>query len=100
MAQITVRLSEELLKHVKVAAQLAGRSMNDYVTTVLQAATDPETAGDEMTKTRERLARAGILADTGPRRTGPRPDPQAVAEAMAAAGKGKSLSDFVIEGRR
>jgi uncharacterized protein (DUF1778 family) len=99
MAQMTWRTSEEQLKHVRIAAELAGRSMNDFVSLVMAAATDPDAAGDEITRVRERLARAGILAPTGPRRTGPRPDEATLAKARAAAGRGKPLSDFVNEGR-
>ena len=99
MAQMTWRAPEELLKNVRVAAELAGMSMNEYVTMVLTAATDPDTAADEMIRIRERLARAGILAPSGPPYTGPVPDDADLARARAAAGRGKPLSDFVSEGR-
>jgi uncharacterized protein (DUF1778 family) len=97
MAQMTWRAPEELMDRVRAAAQREGRSMNEYVTWVLAAATDPELAGEEITRVRERLARAGLLAPTGTPRG--RPDEAAVARARAAAGRGKSLSEFVREGR-
>jgi hypothetical protein len=97
MAQMTWRAAEELMDRVRAAAQREGRSMNEYVTWVLAAATDPELAGEEITRVRERLARAGLLAPTGPPRR--RPDEDALVRARAAAGRGKSLSEFVREGR-
>lgn len=79
MAQMSWRSSDELAERVRRAARASGRSMNDYVTAVLDAATDPDLAGDEATAPRERLARAGFLVPAGRRRTrpagrrGPRP---------------------------
>lgn len=95
---MTLRTPDELLERVRRAAEESGRSMNDYVVTVLDAATNPELAGDQMTRIRERLARAGILGDPGgPRRK--RPDEADFEKARAAAGRGKPLSDYVSEGR-
>ena len=59
--------------------------MNEYVTIVLEAATDPSLAGTEVERTRERLARAGLLA-TNPRRPGVGPDPVAVEAAGRRGG--------------
>ena len=94
---MTWRMSDELLRRVRHAAEREGRSMNDYVTAVLEAATNPDLAGDERDRLRERLAAAGLLVPPGPPRD--RPDAAAVAKARKAAGKGKSLVDYVIEGR-
>ena len=71
--------------------------MNDYLTAVLTAATDPELATTEAARVRERLASAGILVPAA--RTVARPDSDAVARARAAAGRGKALSDYVTDGR-
>ena len=71
--------------------------MNEYVTAVLDAATDPSLAGDEATALRERLARAGLLAPAGPRRE--RPAAADVARARAAASAGTLLSTLVEQGR-
>ncbi len=98
MAQLTIRVSEELAAQLKDASAASGRSLNGWVSAVLSAAVDPETATDEATRVRERLARAGILeVDLGPPRR--RPDPDAVARARKAAGRGRPLSDLVSEGR-
>lgn len=98
MAQMTWRASEELLRRVRRTAQRQGRSMNDYVTAVLDAATDPSLSGSEVERVRERLAAAGLLVEAGePRR---RPTRAAVATARRAAGRGTPLTDLVSDGRR
>jgi plasmid stability protein len=97
MAQMTVRLDDELLDRVRHAAATRGRSMNDYVGVVLDAATDPELAGSEAERLRERLSRAGLLVPVSSSR--PRPSRAQVARARAAAGIGTPLSTLVSEGR-
>jgi hypothetical protein len=67
--------------------------LNDYLTRLAEAAVDPELAGDDMARLRERLARAGLVVEPGPKRR--RPDREAVASARRRAGKGTPLSDLV-----
>ena len=71
--------------------------MNDYVTAVLDAATDPDLAGDDATALRERLARAGLLVPAGPARV--RPPAADLARAEAAASRGTPLSSLVEDNR-
>lgn len=98
MAQVSWRAPDDLVAHVKDAAAREGRSLNEYVTRVLRAAVDPDTADDEMASLRERLARAGLLAAPEPGRS--RPDPALVAEARREfAASGLLASDMVSEGR-
>lgn len=97
MAQMTWRPSDELLRRVRRAAERQGRSMNDYVSAVLDVATDPDLAGSEAERLRERLDRAGLLAASGPPRG--RPSRADIARARAAAGRGTPLSDLVSTGR-
>jgi predicted transcriptional regulator len=99
MRQVTLRLPDELADRLKDAAQAQERSVNGYAAAVLAAAVDPELAGDEATRVRERLARAGLLAPTsaGARR---RPSNAAVARARKRAGKGRTLAELVSQGRR
>ena len=97
-AQITVRLEPELVERLKADARRAGRTMNAHVTRILAAATDPDTAGDEVQQLRERLRRAGLLLEVTPS-TEPPPDDEAVERARAEAGRGTSLSDIVSEQR-
>ncbi len=97
MAQLTVRTTDELVERVRTAAGRLGRSRNEYVVAVLDAATDPDLAGDDVERIRERLARAGLLASTGDTRR--RPDADAVAAARTAAGRGTRLSDIVTSDR-
>lgn len=52
MAQLTIRASEELIERVRAAARETGRSMNAYVADVLDAATDPDLAGDAAARLR------------------------------------------------
>lgn len=95
---MTWRTSEELLERVRRQAQEQGRSLNEWVTAVLSAASDPSFAGDQAQQLRERLARAGLLEEVGT--PVPRPSRARVAAARAAAGRGESLSAVVSAGRR
>lgn len=95
---MTWRTSEELLERVRRQAQEHGRSLNEWVTAVLSAASDPSSAGDEAQQLRERLARAGILEDIEPPVEAP--IRARVAAARAAAGRGRSLADIVTSDRR
>ncbi len=97
MAQMSWRSSEDLAERVRRAARASGRSMNDYVTAVLDAATNPDLAGDEAASLRERLDRADLLAPSGSPRV--RPAPTDLARAGAAASLGTPLSSLVEQGR-
>lgn len=97
MEQMTWRASAELLARVRRAAQRQHRSMNDYVTAVLDAATDPGLAGSEAERLRERLDAAGLLAGPGESRS--RPSAQESAGARSRAGRGTPLSELVSEDR-
>lgn len=94
---MTWRASDELMNRVRCAAKRSGRSMNEYVTYVMNAVTDPEYGGDEAERVRERLAHAGLLAPGGA--PGHRPDPEAFERARRAAGHGTPLSEIVAEDR-
>ncbi len=94
---MTWRTTDELLERVRRQAERRGRSLNEWVSAVLDAATNPETAGSDAERIRERLADAGLLANAEP----PTPtDPTRLAAARAAAGQGTPLAEFVAEGRR
>lgn len=97
MTQVTWRAPDELVERTRQAAMREGRSLNDYLTRLAQAATDPGLAGSDVEQLRERLARAGLLTPAGPPHR--RPDPAAVARARCAAGRGTPLSDLVAEER-
>jgi hypothetical protein len=96
MAQITIRADEDLILRVKQCAAEDGKSMNEYVTLVLEVATNPSHASTSFERVRERLARAGLLADLPPYR-GVRPSREDVAEASREAAKGRPLSDYVSD---
>lgn len=97
MGQLTLRIDDELAQRLKAVAAESGRSVNAYAGAVLRAAVDPDLAGDEAQRLRERLARAGLLAATGAAHPGP--EPKALAAARRRAGRGRALSDLVSEGR-
>ncbi|MGH9000465.1 MAG: transcriptional regulator [Acidimicrobiia bacterium] len=97
MGQMTWRGSDELIERVRRSARRQGRSMNDYVSAVLDAATNPDLAGDEAVRLRERLARAGVLAPAGGQRR--RPPKAQLSRARAAARGGVPLSQLVDDGR-
>jgi predicted transcriptional regulator len=98
MAQLTVRVPDDLADKVKQAARARGRSMNEHVLDLLRAATDPDLATDEAARLRERFAQAGILTPPGPAR-GARPDPGAVAAARRRAASGTPLPEIVATDR-
>ena len=95
---MTWRTSDELLERVRRQAQEQGRSLNEWVTAVLSAASDPASAGDEAQQLRERLVRAGVLDDVEPPVA--RPAAKRVAAARAAASRGRSLAGVVSDDRR
>ena len=98
MAQLTIRADEELIGRIKRSAAGMGRSMNEYVTSVLDAATNPDLAGTAAARLRERLSETGLLAVPSPM-LGQRPSPEAVAAAGARAATGRAVSEFVSDGR-
>lgn len=97
MTQVTWRAPDDLVEQARQAARREGRSLNDYLTRLVRAATDPELAGSDVERLRERLALAGLLTQSGPPRR--RPDPAAVTRARRKAGQGTPLSELVAEGR-
>lgn len=97
MAQVTWRAADELVDRVRAVAGSSGYSMNEFLTRVLDAATDPNLAGGEAARIRERLERAGLLAELSAGQSAPRPrvDPDALRAARARAGQGTSLADLI-----
>ena len=71
--------------------------MNDYMTAVLDAATNPHLAGTEAERLRERLGQAGLLTESAERRG--RPPGEEAAGARGRAGRGPALSQLVSDDR-
>ncbi len=101
MHQFSVRLSDQRAEAVKRLARSRGRSVNQTFDDLVLAATDPAHAADDIAALRERLEAAGLTIDfiVGESPT-TRPDPELLARARAAAGKGTPLSAIVSEQRR
>lgn len=73
--------------------------MNEWVNLVFRAATDPDAAGSDVERIRERLRAAGMLAEHAPL-PGRRPDPALVEAAGRRAGRSGPLgSELVSEDR-
>ena len=94
---MTWRASADLIERVRHAARRQRRSMNDYVTALLDAATNPHLADSEAERLRERLDQAGLLAEPGERRR--RPPREEAAGALSCACAGTVLSQLVSEDR-
>lgn len=99
MAQLTIRLGDDLAREVKSHAKGLGRSVNSWVVAVLDAAVNPDLEESEVLRTRARLERAGLLAKARGRRQATPPDRRRVARARKAAGAGTPLSRLVSDGR-
>lgn len=97
MGQVTWRAEDELVRRVRSTAERRGVSMNEYLTRVLSAVTDPELEGDEAEAIRAKLAQAGLLDSSGTSRT--RPSREAFERARCAAGRGSPLAEIVSEER-
>lgn len=95
--QMSLRLPDELAVQVRAHAERAGQSVNGWIALVLGAAVDPDLAGSEAERTRERLARAGLLAAGGG--SGRKPDARAAARARQAAASGTTLEAIVTDSR-
>lgn len=85
------------MERIREVAAAEDLSVNEYLTRLARAATDPDLAGDDAARTRERLARAGLLTPPGPPQR--RPDPDAVSAARAEAARGTPLSELVVADR-
>lgn len=97
-SQVSWRADDELVERARRRARELNTSLNGYLSLIVDAATDPDLAGDEAARLRSRLAAAGLLAPP-PRTSGNRPDPTAVARAAARARKGTDVAELVVSGR-
>ena len=94
---MTWRAPADLIERVRRAARRQHRSMNDYVTAVLDAATNPRLAGTEVERLRERLDQAGLLTEPSERHR--RPPREEADGARRRACVGTALSQLVSEDR-
>ncbi len=97
--QITWRADDVLVDRVRYAARSRELSVNEFMTRVLDVATDASRDPDGLGSVRERLAAAGLLAGAGARLTEPAPPADEVATARRRAARGALASDVVSEDR-
>lgn len=97
-SQLTLRIDERLARHLKQVAADRGLSVNAFAEQALAAAVDPDAAGSEIERHRERLARAGLLATPEPVDFEP-PSDEEFEAARRAAAHGVSLSDLIVQER-
>lgn len=98
MSQVSWRADAKLVARVKRVAGTHQMSMNEYLTHVLDVATDPSRASGADQQLRERLMSAGLLAISKPIGRS-RPSRAEVSAAGERAKHGTPLSDLVSEGR-
>lgn len=98
MKQLTLRVDEALAADLKSEAARRGESVNTFAAKGLTALVDPDAAGDDVAAMRERLRRAGLLAEMTPTHV-QRPTEAEMKRARDDARRGRPLSDYVIEGR-
>lgn len=99
MAQISLRISDDLARDVKADARRQKLSVNGYITFILKSASNPDFGGSEAERVRDRLRRAGLLEEwIGEPEVQP-PTTEEFETARAKASKGKSLTDLVLEER-
>ena len=98
MRQLNLRVPEALADDLKRAAADQGRSVNALATDGLRALVDPDFAGDEADRIRERLRQAGLLTQLEPM-PGDRPSKEDVQRSRESAGQGRPLSEYVSDGR-
>ena len=99
-AQVTWRASEELIARLKAAAADRGVSMNEYLTELVEAATDPANAPTSRERLRAKLRAAGLLAPPYPPSDRPPVTDEELEEIRRSVDPDFSWSDHVIEERR
>jgi predicted transcriptional regulator len=97
-SQLTLRIDERLARHLKQVAADRGLSVNAFAEQALAAAVDPDAAGSEVERHRERLRRAGLLATPEPVDF-ERPSDEEIEAALRELAKGKPLHEYIVEER-
>lgn len=99
MHQLTIRMSDDLAREIAREARVQGVSVNRLICRAVEAVVSPDTIDDDLLRLRARLRAAGLIVEDPPA-SGHLVSEDQVEQAMRSAGKGKSLTEYVIEGRR
>ncbi|MHA6669013.1 hypothetical protein ACX3O0_09105 [Homoserinimonas sp. A447] len=99
MGQVSWRAADALVERVQKTAAAQKRSMNDFITQVLEVATSPDAVDPEEVRLRGRLERAGLLV-VPMHWDQVVPSAAEVEAARKEAGSGTALSDLVSHDRR
>lgn len=92
--QITIRTTPDLVLRVKAAAAAEGKSMNEFVSHLIEVAVDPSRATSEDERLVARLRAAGLLSENwGPPIAGP--DPELLARAQAKLRGARPAHEYV-----
>lgn len=99
MSQVSWRAPDTLVERVQKTAAAQGRSMNDFMTRILDVATSPDARDPEEVRLRARLERAGLLV-VPMHWDEVVPSAPEIEAARKEAGSGTSLSDLISHDRR
>lgn len=102
MAQLSLRIDDDLHVRARQAAADAGTSLNAYISRVLSVAVDPAADEPENARIRARLAAAGLIPSAdAPKSRWRNPEDEAKFNAaLARSGGGTSASSLIEQERR
>lgn len=99
MNQVSWRAPKQLVERVRIIAASQGRSMNDFMTRILDVATSPDARDPEEERLRGRLERAGLLVVPLSWDQATTTDAE-LALARAEAAEGTALAALISDDRR
>lgn len=102
MAQLSLRIDDDLHARARQAAADAGTSLNGYISRVLSVAVDPSSSEPENARIRARLSAAGLIPSAeAPESRWRSPEDEArFNEAFARSGGGTPASELIAQERR